>query len=119
VYSLLRYRTQREKRNIIKCFGGVKNGEELSCELYNENICDFCKEGDIDNAMIFLAEMEALGFHPNYLSYSCLISTLGNFGRTSEAEALCQEMMLSKPRLKVYNSLLRAFLRKRPLEAGK
>ncbi|CAN4109252.1 unnamed protein product [Withania somnifera] len=71
-----------------------RNGEEISYDLYNESI--------------------SLGFHPSFVSYSCLISAIGSVGRTLEADAIFQEMLCSflKPRIKVFNTLLRSFLRK-------
>ncbi|KAH0721750.1 hypothetical protein KY290_006167 [Solanum tuberosum] len=72
------------------------------------------QQGDVDKAMRLLSEMEALGFHPSFVSYSSLIAALGSVGRTSEADAIFQEMLCSsrKPRIKVFNILLRSFLRK-------
>ena len=82
-----------------------------SWELRNDIICDCCKVGDIDRAMTLLAQLEALGFQPNLISYTLLIEALGNIGRTLEAEAVFHEMICSgfKPRVKVYNVLLRVF----------
>ncbi|KAF1001487.1 hypothetical protein AG4045_002500 [Apium graveolens] len=87
---------------------------EISFELYNDDICTFCREGDVDDAMNVLSEMEALGFRPNYITYSCLVAALASHGRTCEAEAIFQEMLQNgfKPRLKLCNLLLRSFLRK-------
>lgn len=103
-----------DKDLITECQNGPGNGKELSGELYNHIICACCKVGDIDKAMALLAQMEALGFRPNLISYIHLIEALGSIGRTSEAEAVFQEMICSgfKPRVKMYNVLLRVFLKK-------
>lgn len=90
------------------------NGEEISYDLYNASICELCSEGDVDKAMGLLSQMEALGFHANYLSYTSLIAALGSVGRTLEADAIFHEMLSSgrRPGVKVVNALLRSFLRK-------
>lgn len=99
------------KNLIIECTDSHGTGKELSWELRNDIICDCCKVGDIDRAMTLLAQLEALGFQPNLISYTLLIEALGNIGRTLEAEAVFHEMICSgfKPRVKVYNVLLRVF----------
>ncbi|KAL4583104.1 hypothetical protein LXL04_007668 [Taraxacum kok-saghyz] len=89
-------------------------GEELSPELSNRYIRGLCKAGNIDRAMVYLSQMEALGFRLSYASYTCLLTTLVSVGRTLEVEAIYQEMVISgfQPRLEVYNLLLKGFLRK-------
>ncbi|XP_022890446.1 pentatricopeptide repeat-containing protein CRP1, chloroplastic isoform X3 [Olea europaea var. sylvestris] len=93
-------------------------GKELSRDSYNETICELCKEGDIDSAMTLVSQMEALGYHPNSISYTCLITALGSIGRTLEADAIFNEMILSncRPGIKVFNALLKSCLRKGLLE---
>ncbi|KAL2349403.1 hypothetical protein Fmac_003403 [Flemingia macrophylla] len=92
----------------------IGENEELSSNLCSQLICEFCKEGDLDGAMSFLTQMEAKGFHLSTASYTCLIEALGNVGRTSEADMLFKEMVCYgyKPKLNLYNSLLRGFLKK-------
>lgn len=89
-------------------------GEEISCELYNQLIIECCKSGDLDGAMPLLAQMEAKGYRLNLISCCFFIEALGSVGRTLEAEMLFQEMIYSgfKPRLSLYNVLLRALLKK-------
>ncbi|KAM7499866.1 hypothetical protein LguiA_024280 [Lonicera macranthoides] len=82
------------KNLITDCPSDSKNGEELSCDLYSRYICGLCRVGDVDSAMAFLSEMEALGFRPNHMSYSSLTTALGGVGRTSEAEAVFREMII-------------------------
>ncbi|KAI9156899.1 hypothetical protein LWI28_013794 [Acer negundo] len=89
-------------------------GEEFSSELYNYSIQNSCKVGDVDEAMSLLGNMEAVGFRPNLVSYGSLIEALGSVGRTLEADALFQELVSFglKPKLRLYNVLLRGFLKK-------
>ncbi|KAI3922781.1 hypothetical protein MKW98_006912, partial [Papaver atlanticum] len=66
--------------------------EEISRENYNILIRKHCKEGNVDKCMELLTQMESLGFHPNATSYNILIESLGNVGRTLEADSIFQEM---------------------------
>ncbi|KAL6144115.1 hypothetical protein ACLB2K_054810 [Fragaria x ananassa] len=72
------------------------------------------RAGHVDKAMALLAQMEAIGLRPNSVSYSYLIDALGSIGRTLEADVLFQEMIFLgfRPRIKLYNVLLRGFLKK-------
>ncbi|KAE9464647.1 hypothetical protein C3L33_03446, partial [Rhododendron williamsianum] len=70
---------------------GLENREELSREGCNDHLCELCGWGDADNALLLLARMEAVGFRPNATAYICLITALGNVGRTLEADAILQE----------------------------
>ncbi|KAL6533424.1 hypothetical protein OROMI_027536 [Orobanche minor] len=92
--------------------------KELSYDIYNEMLCELCEEGEIDNAMALLAQMEASGCRPNSVSYSCLITGLGDVGRTLEAEAIFQEMVMAgrRPKIRLLNAMLRSCLRKGLLE---
>ena len=62
--------------------------------------------------MALLAKLEALGIHPIFVSYTCLIDTLGSAGRTLEADRLFQEMIFLefKTRIKLNNVLLIRYL---------
>lgn len=102
------------KSMLTKNFNGPRLGEEISCELYNQLIVECCKSGDLDGAMPLLAQMEAKGYQLSSLPYSSLIEALGRVGRTLEAEMLFQEMIYSgfKPRLNLFNVMLRGFLKK-------
>ena len=96
------------------CPDGLRAGEELSGESYNRLIRRCCSEGNVDKAMSLLAKLDALGFHPSFVSYAYLIEALGSVGRTLEADCLFQEMrgFGFKPRTKLYNVLLRGCLKK-------
>ncbi|KAG9158075.1 hypothetical protein Leryth_000234 [Lithospermum erythrorhizon] len=92
----------------------LRSGEEVSCNLFNESICELCRMREVDKALVLLAEMEALGYRPNSMSYVALIGVLGSVGRTLEAEAIFQEMagLGRVPGVKVFNVLLRSLLKK-------
>ncbi|XWS58790.1 hypothetical protein CRYUN_Cryun08bG0063900 [Craigia yunnanensis] len=107
--------TEFNKKNpIFRYPFGSNSEEELSTELHNQTIQGYCKIGDVDKAKKLVAQLEALGFHPNSISSGFLIESLGSFGRTLEADALFQEMMCLgfKPRKRLFNALLKGFLRK-------
>ncbi|KAL6509198.1 hypothetical protein OROGR_022508 [Orobanche gracilis] len=91
-----------------------QNMKELSYDIYNEMLCELCEEVEIDNAMALLAQMEAWGCRPNSVSYSCLITGQGDVGRTLEAEAIFQEMVMAgcRPKIRLLNYMLRSCLRK-------
>ncbi|KAG7014862.1 Pentatricopeptide repeat-containing protein, mitochondrial, partial [Cucurbita argyrosperma subsp. argyrosperma] len=93
---------------------GCKDQEELSGDLCNCLIRDYCKVGNVDAAMSLLSHMEAVGLHASVASYTYLIEAHGNVGRTLEADILFQEMISfgRTPRTTVCNALLRGFLRK-------
>ncbi|XP_062083920.1 putative pentatricopeptide repeat-containing protein At5g36300 [Humulus lupulus] len=90
----------------------LRTGEELSGESYNQLIREYCREGNVDTAMTLLARLDAMGFHPSFVSYAYLIEAIGSVGRTLEGHCLFQEMtwVEFEPKVKLYNVLLRGFL---------
>ncbi|KAG6438378.1 hypothetical protein SASPL_103319 [Salvia splendens] len=90
------------------------NCEEISWDTYNDMLCEMCEEGEVDDAMALLSQMEALGYRPNSASYSCLIASLGDVGRTLEEDVIFQEMVISggRPKIGLLNLMLRSCLMK-------
>lgn len=112
-HSLLAAKSPVVAPNSSNCLV-LGDAEELSVEVYNRRIRDCCRVGDIDEAMVLLSQMEAKGLIPSPLSYSYLVESLGTLGRNLEAELLFVEMLSLgiKPQLRLFNTLLRGFLRK-------
>ncbi|KAH7848918.1 hypothetical protein Vadar_010228 [Vaccinium darrowii] len=86
---------------------------ELDAQLLNDIIVGFAKAGDADKAMYFLAVLQGNGLSAKTASTVAVISVLGDFGRTHEAEAVFEELKEGglKPRTRAYNALLKAYVK--------
>ncbi|KAL4583105.1 hypothetical protein LXL04_007669 [Taraxacum kok-saghyz] len=105
-------------------------GEELSPELSNRYIRGLCKAGNIDRAMVYLSQMEALcglceqtvkvlqlmeheGMEPNLIMLNVLINAFGIAGRHLEALSVYHHINESgvSPDVVTYTTLMKALLR--------
>ncbi|KAL1198002.1 putative pentatricopeptide repeat-containing protein [Cardamine amara subsp. amara] len=127
IYAAFNSSSRYSQRLIYTCFCSNQplsrqiSTEELSLSMYNRWIRDFCRTGEIDEAMSLLAEIDSLGSFPDPLSYVSLIETLAGLGRTLEADALFQEVVRfgihgRSYSVRLYNALLSGYLRKGQLD---
>ena len=59
-----------------------------------DSIIRLCKEGRMQDALMFYDEMIKKGLVPNFKTYSVLISSLGTNDKLQEANKLMKEMLV-------------------------
>ncbi|XP_027354145.1 pentatricopeptide repeat-containing protein At5g42310, chloroplastic isoform X3 [Abrus precatorius] len=115
--SIIQYLTRSNRIDspiLQKLYREIESDKiEIDGHLMNDIILGFSKAGDPSRAMRFLAMAQGNGLSPKSATFVAVIHSLGNSGRTQEAEALFEEIKENglEPRTKAYNALLKGYVK--------
>jgi pentatricopeptide repeat protein len=70
----------------------VEKGKKVDVITYNTLIQALCKDGDVDTALRFFADMEVRGLQPDTFTYNVVLSALSEAGRSEEAQNMLHKL---------------------------